>query len=1600
MGKCYSKKPKQHPLIQVNKPIIIEPDPLRNQDIEPETSREKKQDTAQSIYKELQQNQSFEQENPAFDEPKIQLNPLHSEPILSISERPLLTKRNSLEINEILIQTSPERDPSMKSLDLRKKLIEVNNINDFFENRRFFTAFSENLGFNANPLDKLDHIPRLRSRNNISIIESIKKLENYEKWLCLYEFEIMSQVSQVFLYVYKDDPYELRKNLFIKLKSFDSNEIYSIYEVFSMKKKDFLRKECLMETVICEYARSDLKQLIEKRQIAKVPYTEEEVLAFMNLALTGLQALKAQGIVHLALNTESFIYNEEYKIAGLGEAFLLEENKTQSLLLLENDKKNYRFMAPEILDLLLKKTSVKRIKDPSKCDLYSLGIIILDMLRLEATPIEYCKSDYLPTLFDSLTRKYKIVVYLLRNMLAFEPEERLDIEKLLLGFMNNEKTKIEERKFLNKPKKFNSLQKGLLVNELMFQKEYLNREESYYKIMDFYQKGLVFFNLDQFHLAIEQLSFCLKFERFLIIMPEEIIFSIFVTLGLAYLKQDLNRDARKYFQKADSWFKSTKLQGDNNSKKPDLEESMKLEKSHQLFESGFSEKKSSNIMNSSIIANKIKTQDEIIEPNDLREEDSIKYISLLYYLALSSYKMADYETCKLHLTEIWTLMNLKTLISNEFLSDYFQLCGLAYNLLGKYALSAKCFLIYKEKSNDLALALSYQAKLDLFSGNYLEAYDYFIELLLFLDVKENDGILENYGLLETFGFLLQLSELIQDKSQFFYCLERTQDLFHGYSKDLEFEPQKVSIILDWILRFGVYLQYFNEDKAYFLKLILAMIKENMMEYPEKSFLIYVNYCLGKAYYYIGSKDEAIENFLQSWGVIKNFSDKKPFFQSNLIIYCAIDTFIWLAFLTNNEQYSEDLNELCEDFLLETNENLGFSLYFKTMRLEFLYKINELEIEAFHQELDILEKSLFSRKENPESLFRFYHELSLLYEKKLLVLLKQDKPSEAKEMIEFLMKNWLDYDQKNLNKGRIPVLIDDYLELRQVSLEESYQYLCEIGWFFQKLIFQFIKNGYLHNAKVLLLRLKSIFFKKGLLERTLFKNSQKAYHFTLPTDESYIDLYSLISTIAYQLDENIKGFEYLMNAYELIEKIWVLELQPKRLKTLIISLTFSMSQAWHLQGNYEKGLEVLEKKSLIFETEKPEITISYKSMKILLQIKSLDLEKAEESLVSMLKSLYLSYEKKKDNEISTKILRFEILRIEILLEKGLLEEGEKGLLQIIQKINQIYKEKAAERVLFEKDWDFKRIYQLIIAKYYGFLMEFEKALNNLTKSYHYAKSKYGVFSIFALEINNLIVENLIRQLKFEKAEEIFSEINENEAFQIKGLALILRKKTEAFLKITLGKYDEALKLIDFSLKEFQAKSLDFKAISRSLLILELVFLKAKAFSFKDQKDEADIVFSEAYSLITKELLGIKTPLIIEILLEIIKERLKRFKIVGYIQLIKGLNGFLPEEKTLLIELLSHKRHEIQMIRSFEKYYKDSDENSLKIELKDLLKSESLGKKGERKKFKNFLLNREEELVETKEMIKKAHFMSLGLYKNHKHNKFLLESSRLLKLSEEI
>ena len=175
MGKCYSKKPKQHPLIQVNKPIIIEPDPLRNQDIEPETSREKKQDTAQSIYKELQQNQSFEQENPAFDEPKIQLNPLHSEPILSISERPLLTKRNSLEINEILIQTSPERDPSMKSLDLRKKLIEVNNINDFFENRRFFTAFSENLGFNANPLDKLDHIPRLRSRNNISIIESIKK---------------------------------------------------------------------------------------------------------------------------------------------------------------------------------------------------------------------------------------------------------------------------------------------------------------------------------------------------------------------------------------------------------------------------------------------------------------------------------------------------------------------------------------------------------------------------------------------------------------------------------------------------------------------------------------------------------------------------------------------------------------------------------------------------------------------------------------------------------------------------------------------------------------------------------------------------------------------------------------------------------------------------------------------------------------------------------------------------------------------------------------------------------------------------------------------------------------------------------------------------------------------------------------------------------------------------------------------------------------------------------------------------------------------------------------------------------------------------------
>lgn len=814
---------------------------------------------------------------------------------------------------------------------------------------------------------------------------------------------------------------------------------------------------------------------------------------------------------------------------------------------------------------------------------------------------------------------------------------------------------------------------------------------------------------------------------------------------------------------------------------------------------------------------------------------------------------------------------------------------------------------------------------------------------------------------------------------------------------------------------------------------MKSIQTNIIEYPQKEFLLYAFYCLGKAYIHLDSKEDALECLEKAekiaLGLLKS---NKYSFQCIFLIYCAIDTLICNETISKTQNSIEILNENCEKIIQKYKISKGFLLYYKTIKIKIFNEKKEDPI-FYEKELGNLELLIKGNENNDDSFFRYYQSLTQFHELRLLFLLKQEKTHEAKEFIDNIIREWIDFDHKNQENEKAVVSLDDYSELKRIAIEESYRFFCEISWFYEKIILQFIKYGYLQNAKVLLMILKTYYFKKNLIEKHHLKNIENS-HFVLPSGEHYIDLYNLISFVCFSLNSFAEGFENLVKAYELCERTWKDELQPKRLEKTLINLTFSISQKYHIQGDYEKALSVLTSKKLFFERKNPEILDIYYNVIILLRIQNFHYDEASETINILLKKYSDNYEKSQRFESFLKIIKIELYYLEILFEKGFLEEGETNLLILMRKINEIYKEGISKSEI-EKDLELKKNYQKIIGKYYSFIQDYEKSTFHFKKSYHISKQIHGKNSIFTQEINNLLVESLICLGKTQEASDVFNEISieksSENSLNKEVLALAIRKKVEGKLFLSLEKPDKALEEFDQSINILGERSLentkssvkfdfgrntdkkqsilkeDSKKYSqyRIFLLAEIMLNKARAYLVKTNKDEGENCLNKSLELFQEQFNDnqFKHPLLIEIMLEIIKERMKRYKIVSYFQIIKKLEGFLPEEKTLFIDMFAHRKDEIQMIRIFEKYSKDKNEESLAESLRNISKQKTEQSKknyGEQKKFKSYLVNRKDEIDETREIIRKTYFMCISLYKNYKDNYFLKESINYFKMSNDL
>lgn len=808
-------------------------------------------------------------------------------------------------------------------------------------------------------------------------------------------------------------------------------------------------------------------------------------------------------------------------------------------------------------------------------------------------------------------------------------------------------------------------------------------------------------------------------------------------------------------------------------------------------------------------------------------------------------------------------------------------------------------------------------------------------------------------------------------------------------------------------------------------MILRNIQNNLENYSQKEFLLYANYIIGKAFYFLDSKENATACFSCVEDISKKMiASSKYKFHSTLIIYCAVDTIICLMILENKKENFEFLILNGRFLFQKYSLDPGFLLYFKNIMSTSYMQFSDNN-SVFEKELEIIEKIKFN--DDKDSWFRYFRSLTIYQENQLLLLLQQEKTNEAKELIENLIRDWIVFDRKNEENEKSLVLMDDYAELRQISIQESYRFFCEVSWFHEKIIFQFLKHGYVNNARALLLRLKNYYSRKTTIERYFIKNFPDKYHFVIPNGENYIDLYNLLSFVGFSLDLSEEGFDYLTKAYDLCEKIWINDLQPKRLEKLLINLTFAMSQSYHLQGHFQQALKILLNKKNLFERKESEITDIYYNIIILLRIKNFQYNETLE-LIELLSKKYTEIFKNTSNfEETIKILKMEIYRIEIFFEKGCLEEGETNLLALMKKINEIYKDKE-HKLTLEKDFEFKKNYQKVIAKYYFFIQNYEKSIYHIQKSYKISKYIHGKNSMFTEEINNFLVETLLLNEEYEEAYRIFNENDEDDNNKNKillvenlGLAAAFRKKTKAKLLLR-DDPEKALEELDICLNILGERTLQNDNIQSILrketsivsndekknhifFLGEIMLIRAKAFFIIENKEERENSLKKALSLFKDKLTDqkFKHPLLIEILLEIIRERMMRYKINEYFQIIKGLESFLPEEKTLFIEMFNHKNDEIRMMKIFEKFSKEKNREALKGALRKIIQEKDDEEKKnylQNRQYKSYLINRKSEIIETKEFIKKVNLMCSLIFKNYKENAFYQESIKLLKLSQDL
>lgn len=189
-----------------------------------------------------------------------------------------------------------------------------------------------------------------------------------------------------------------------------------------------------MEMGICT-----LEDVFTKRKLKKNFWSENEILKISYGLISALNAAKNFGISHRDLSLNNIILSlkmDEYKLIDFGESQHFVED-IENLPVVGK----FSFMAPELFQIIkdIQKGKIKEISqyDAEKSDVFSLGIILLDLCLLEK--INVLNYENILSSLRKIEKNYPKVKTLIEKMVNYMPIKRKSFSSLFYLISNYEK---------------------------------------------------------------------------------------------------------------------------------------------------------------------------------------------------------------------------------------------------------------------------------------------------------------------------------------------------------------------------------------------------------------------------------------------------------------------------------------------------------------------------------------------------------------------------------------------------------------------------------------------------------------------------------------------------------------------------------------------------------------------------------------------------------------------------------------------------------------------------------------------------------------------------------------------------------------------------------------------------------------------------------------------------------------------------------------------------------------------------------------------------------------------------------------------------------